>query len=1056
MLVYIILLAFTSFIMSNKARPNVESNIYNDYFTYTKHNKSLYGNKCVVLMQVGAFFEVYGVKDSLSGETSHSNIVEFGDVCQLNISEKKANFGNGVVVMAGFRDYTLDKYIAKLTDAGYTIPVYIQEKIGKEITRKLSQVYSSGTYISCDTDSSPQITNHIMCIWMDTFKPFTKSTNMRETIVYGVSVVNIFTGKSSMFQYETQFFMNMTTFDELERYVSIFSPSEVIILSPFDDKMVTNIMQLTGLNPQMIHKVAIPNTNSISNEPNQSLEKVSRCMNQKYIKQILSTFFGDEAFDVCSEFRTHNMATQSYCYLLNFIQEHNPDLVRKISIPEFNNTSCRMILANHTLSQLNIINDDTVDSKKSGKLSCVLSFLNKCCSPMGKRRFQSQLLNPTFDEEWLNAEYKMTNFILNEHYYFVDMFRSQLFHMRDIEKLCRQLILKKVYPASIYHLYNTIKNIQQINTCLFELPQVCDYLCNDFTDNREPAFSTSNEYINKSCTIILDFLDNHLFIDNCKAISSMFNFEVNIIRPGISAQLDATILNYNENLEQFNKIHKYFNSLMQKSAQDNNAEDMEYIKIHETDKSGSTIQITTRRSLILKNILANLLQTGGPIIKLDSKLHIPINDIKFTKSTASTMEIDFPLLNQICKELLADKETINVLINEAYLIMLANFEKDYYVKMENIASFVSKIDILQAKTYVAKTNNYCCPVIVADAAKSFVDARELRHCLIEHLQQNEIYVTNDMALGQDFSREKDFSRENAQSKDVINGILLFGTNAVGKTSLIRALGVAVIMAQAGMFVPCSQFIFKPYTAIFSRILGNDNLFKGLSTFAVEMTELRIILKMADDNSLILGDELCSGTETESALSIFVAGLMNLHAKQSSFIFATHFHEIIDYDEITNLDKLSMKHMAVVFDREHDCLIYDRKLKDGSGPKTYGLEVCKSLYLGDEFLDSAYAIRNKYYPETRGNLSLKPTTYNQEKIRGMCEICGTKMGEEIHHLSPQRDADKNGFIGTFHKNHKANLVSICETCHDKIHENDHSPNAGSQLSRKKTTKGYKVV
>jgi DNA mismatch repair protein MutS len=147
-------------------------------------------------------------------------------------------------------------------------------------------------------------------------------------------------------------------------------------------------------------------------------------------------------------------------------------------------------------------------------------------------------------------------------------------------------------------------------------------------------------------------------------------------------------------------------------------------------------------------------------------------------------------------------------------------------------------------------------------------------------------------------------------------------------------------------------------------------------------------------------------------------------------------------------------MAVVFDREQDCLIYDRKLKDGSGPKTYGLEVCKSLYLGDEFLDAAYAIRNKYYPETRGNLSLKSTTYNKEKIRGMCEICGKTMGEEIHHLAPQRDADENGFIGTFHKNHKANLVSICEICHDKIHENDDSP--GSQLSRKKTTKGYRVV
>ena len=62
----------------------------------------------------------------------------------------------------------------------------------------------------------------------------------------------------------------------------------------------------------------------------------------------------------------------------------------------------------------------------------------------------------------------------------------------------------------------------------------------------------------------------------------------------------------------------------------------------------------------------------------------------------------------------------------------------------------------------------------------------------------------------------------------------FGTNAVGKTSIIKALGISVIMAQAGLYVACSSFTLRPYTAIFTRILGNDNIHRGLSTFAVEM------------------------------------------------------------------------------------------------------------------------------------------------------------------------------------------------------------------------------
>ena len=111
----------------------------------------------------------------------------------------------------------------------------------------------------------------------------------------------------------------------------------------------------------------------------------------------------------------------------------------------------------------------------------------------------------------------------------------------------------------------------------------------------------------------------------------------------------------------------------------------------------------------------------------------------------------------------------------------------------------------------------------------------------------------------------------------------------------------------------AEFTYSPYSAIF-KILGNDNIFKGLSTFAVEMTELRTILRMSNERSLILGDELCSGTESDSAISIFVAGLMQLHSNDSNFIFATHFHEIVNFDEITEMERLKMMHMTVIYKR----------------------------------------------------------------------------------------------------------------------------------------------
>lgn len=348
---------------------------------------------------------------------------------------------------------------------------------------------------------------------------------------------------------------------------------------------------------------------------------------------------------------------------------------------------------------------------------------------------------------------------------------------------------------------------------------------------------------------------------------------------------------------------------------------------------------------------------------------------------------------------------------------MGEIERMYLITLEEIAKFVGKIDVIICKAYLAKKYHYCRPEILFSAKKACVNAMELRHVLIENLLQNEIYVPNNISLG----------------IGEVDGILLYGTNAVGKTSFIRALGIAIIMAQSGMYVPCSKFEYKPYQAMYSRILSNDNLFKGLSTFAVEMSELRVILKQADENSFILGDELCSGTEMESALSIFMAALEHLHDKQTSFIFATHFHEIADYEEIHSLHKIRLKHLEVWYDREKDCLVYDRKIKEGSGERNYGLEVCKSLYLPDIFMERAYQLRRKYNIENDGSLSHTTSHYNAKKIKGFCEKCHIRIGEEIHHLQEQQMADENGFIeGYFHKNHPGNLMTVCKKCHDEFH------------------------
>ena len=135
-----------------------------EYFELTKNYQSEYGQNTILLMQVGAFFEVYGLRDQVSQQISGSNICDFSRVCELNIAEKNSSIGNHNVVMAGFKDIMIEKYLKKLQDDGQTVVVYTQDEAAKNTTRSLQGIYSPGTYFA---DETTNLTNNLTCIWVN-------------------------------------------------------------------------------------------------------------------------------------------------------------------------------------------------------------------------------------------------------------------------------------------------------------------------------------------------------------------------------------------------------------------------------------------------------------------------------------------------------------------------------------------------------------------------------------------------------------------------------------------------------------------------------------------------------------------------------------------------------------------------------------------------------------------------------------------------------------------------------------------------------------------------
>ena len=944
--------------------------IVHEYIDLTDKYKNMYGEKTVVFLMVGAFYEIYAFKKE--NIFQGSSIESISSVCDLNISDKQINYEGYPVYMCGFRDYTLDKYIFKMTDSGYTCIIFDQEPDGKKFKRKMVAKYSPGTsFLSGNTNLS----NNCSCIWFHEYK-----TNL----FVGISSIDIFTGKTVIYEYITENTKLPTAYDDLERFLSIYKPTELIIISQTTDQPchVNYIKDLYNENSKK-HIIYL-------NEDTIFRERAINCEKQVFIKEVISNTYNNINYDIFNElFLQNTISSQSFTFLLNFVSEHNPYLIKNIKIPIIETFQNNLLLANHSLKQLNVI------SNENSKLSCLYNFINYCKTSMGNRNIKYMLLHPSCDKEYLTKEYNITEHLLKNDN-FIDYIRSNLTGFKDFDKCYRQVILKKISPKTLLDIYNNLNSISSIINFIDDDEYVIDYLSKDLIKSSK-----------QSIEHIKDFMERIFNLEKCNIDSLLF--ETNIFNKNIYEEIDLHINILEQSEKELYNIVDRINVMMNNEEKKNKTVD--YIKIHTTEKSGLFLITTKKRAELLKSIDFN-------------------NVFNIRKTSANNQySIENNKISTLCDKYYKGKIKSKEIIQKYYYETLIKFE-DYSRYIEELSNFVSTIDILQNKTYIAKKYNYCKPEIDLTSEKSYLDAKSLRHPLVEHIQQNELYVSNDISLG---IHEQD-------------GICLFGTNAVGKTCLIKAIGINIILAQSGFFVASSKFTYTPYKQLFTRILNNDNMFKGLSTFDVEMCELRTILTMANKNSLILGDELCSGTENISAISIFTTSLEYLHKYECSFIFATHFHEIIEIDDVTKLNNLKMKHLAVNYDNTTKSLIYDRKIKEGSGESIYGLEVCKSLLLPFDFLEEAYEKRKKIL-KNKDVLDLKQSVYNSKKINSkLCEICKLNNASEIHHLQYQKNANKNNYINDFHKNHSANLVSICNECHDNIHKKN------KQLVKKKSLNG----
>jgi DNA mismatch repair protein MutS len=253
---------------------------------------------------------------------------------------------------------------------------------------------------------------------------------------------------------------------------------------------------------------------------------------------------------------------------------------------------------------------------------------------------------------------------------------------------------------------------------------------------------------------------------------------------------------------------------------------------------------------------------------------------------------------------------------------------------------------------------------------------------------------------------------------------LYGINGSGKTCHAKSIALNVILAQAGFFVFADALTVAPFTKMFARINCDDDVYQGLSSFSVEMTELRSILRLADERSLIIGDEMCKGTEDMSAVALVASCVRWIHDRKVKFVFATHQHKL---PELVPED-IQIKHVRT--EHRGGNVVFLRKLAEGPGDTMYGIEVARYLLGLPEIANRAMEIRNALVG--RGDGRIKKSRYNKKVTVTACQACGTTTDLHTHHVVPQASFEKSQ---RKQMNDKDNLMVLCHTCHDKVHHDE---------------------
>ena len=239
--------------------------------------------------------------------------------------------------------------------------------------------------------------------------------------------------------------------------------------------------------------------------------------------------------------------------------------------------------------------------------------------------------------------------------------------------------------------------------------------------------------------------------------------------------------------------------------------------------------------------------------------------------------------------------------------------------IQALASFLGHLDVWLSVAFVGRQEGFTRPHIISQESEREISYKGLWHPLLKNLSRDE-FVPHNIEL----------------SAPLLFG-LITGPNMAGKTTVMREVALAQVLAQMGSFVPADSARISLCDHLFSRLGASDDILRGQSTFMVEMSETAEILRHATNKSLIILDEIGRGTSTYDGLSIAWALTEYLVTEVGALtLFATHYHELIELAD--SLD--GAKNFTVETYNDGDDIKFLYRLIERGATQSFGIHVAK--------------------------------------------------------------------------------------------------------------------